>query len=120
MPVHILTEAERQRRARFPTQIMAADVIRGFTLSPAELTGATKQRGDANRLGFALQLCALRYLGFAPDDLTTAPYAVLAYVAQQLDIAPEVLAAYGHRAQTRTEHLQQVQRYLGFRKVTAA
>jgi uncharacterized protein DUF4158/Tn3 transposase DDE domain-containing protein len=120
MPVRILTEVERQRWTQFPTQIAPDDVIRCFTLSATDIAEVAKQRGDANRLGFALQLGALRYLGFAPDDLTAAPSDVVSYVAHQLDVTPQALEAYGHRAQTRTEHLQQVQRYLGFRKVTAA
>ena len=39
-----------------------------FTLSESNLEFVKQQRGDHNRLGFALQLCALRYLGFCPDD----------------------------------------------------
>ncbi len=37
------------------------------------------------------------------------------YLAQQLDLSPDTLARYGHREQTRTEQLQQVQQYLGYR-----
>jgi uncharacterized protein DUF4158 len=55
-------------------------------------------------------------LGFAPDDLRTAPREAIIYVARQLGIPPEALAAYGRRIPTRTMHLQQVQAYLGFRK----
>jgi hypothetical protein len=31
------------------------------------------QRGPANRLGLAVQLCALRFLGFVPEDLAGLP-----------------------------------------------
>ena len=78
-----------------------------------------KQRGVHNQLGFALQLCALCYLGFAPDDLTTAPPPAVAFVAQQLGLPPAARAAYGSRRHTRTTHLQQVQAYLGFRPALA-
>jgi TnpA family transposase len=60
-------------------------------------------------------LCALRYLGFAPDDLRIAPREAVVYVARQLGIPPEALATYGRRIPTRTMHLQQVQAYLGSR-----
>jgi hypothetical protein len=74
------------------------------------------QREGHTRLGFVLQPCALRYLGFAPDDLSTAPWEVVVYVARQLWVPPEALVAYGHRMPTRTKHLQQLQRHLRFRK----
>jgi Domain of unknown function (DUF4158) len=39
-------------------------------------------------------------------------------VAEQLNVLPEVIDAYGSRIATRTMHLQQVQRHLGFRRAT--
>jgi Domain of unknown function (DUF4158) len=42
----------------------------------------------------------------------------LAFVAEQLHASPAALRDYGARSQTRTEHLQQIQRYLGFRDPT--
>jgi hypothetical protein len=79
-----------------------------------------RQRGAHNRLGFALQLCALRYLGFAPDDFMTAPLSAVSYVAEQLGETPATLGAYGTRAHTRTDHLQDIMDHLGFHKVTTA
>jgi hypothetical protein len=81
MPGQFLTEAERARLRRFPAEIPSADVIAYFTLSPADLIQVRHQRGDHNCLGFALQLGALRYLGFSPDDVTTAPASVIAYLS---------------------------------------
>jgi TnpA family transposase len=116
MPIGFLTAAERDRLNRFPAQIPDDDLFAFFQLSEADHTAINQQREDHTRLGFALQLCALRYLGFAPDDLRTAPQEAVVYVARQLGIPPEALAAYGRRIPTRTMHLQQVQAYLGFRK----
>jgi TnpA family transposase len=87
-------------------------------LSGSDLEFVRKQRGDHNRLGFALQLCGLRYLGFCPDDLVTAPPAAITFVADQLQVTPAALRTYGVRPQTRTGHLQQIQRYLGFHDAT--
>jgi hypothetical protein len=66
-----------------------------------------------------LQTCALRYLGFSPDDLSTAPLSVVAYVARQIGVSPGVLGQYGLRPQTRTDHLQEILSYLKFREATA-
>jgi TnpA family transposase len=116
MPGQFLTEGEREQLRRFPAEIPPGDVIAYFTLSPADLAQVRQQRGDHNRLGFALQLGALRYLGFSPDDPTMAPASVVAYLSQQLDVRPDVLPAYGQRAHTRRDHLQAIQVYLGFRE----
>src|SRR5262247_855780 len=52
-----------------------------------------------------------------PDDLTSAPPAAVAFLAQQLTVEPDVLTAYGARAQTRQDHLLAAQVHLGYRKV---
>ena len=68
MPIDFLTAAERERLNRFPEWISDEDLRVFFTLSERDMQEVHKQRGAPNQLGFALQLCALRYLGFAPDD----------------------------------------------------
>jgi hypothetical protein len=108
MPGRFLTDAERERLTRFPTEIPPEDLVSMFTLSPRDITKVLLHRGQPNYLGFGLQMCALRYLGFAPDDLSTAPAAVVKYVARQLGVSPEALKQYGTRPQTRTDHLQEI------------
>lgn len=119
MLVTFLPESERERFRRFPTEIPSEDLHAFFTLSASDLAEIEKQRGDHNRLGFALQLCALRYFGFSPDDLSTAPYTVVAYVSRQLNVDPNTLKSYGGRSKTRTDHLLEIQTYLGFRKASS-
>jgi TnpA family transposase len=118
MPIGFLTTADRLRLNRFPEQIPDEDLSAFFLLSEADQQAINQQHSEAHtRLGFALQLCALRYLGFAPDDLMTAPRAV-EYIAQQLGAAPQALTAYGTRRPTRTTDFQHVQAYLHFRLAT--
>ena len=120
MPIGFLSDAERERLDSFPTQITRGDIVTYFTLSRADRGRIPRTTSAANRLGFALQLGALRYLGFSPDDLSTVPEAVVAFVAKQLDVAPTELQRYRRRGQTRTEHLRQIRDYLAFRKATAS
>ena len=118
MPIGFLTEAEREQLSRFPEHIPEDDLNVFFLLSEADSQAVNRQHDDHTRLGFALQLCTLRYLGFVPSDLGTAPASAVGYVAEQLNVLPEVMKVYGSRIATRTTHLQQVQRHLGFRRAT--
>ena len=119
MPIGFLTAADRARLNRFPEQIPHEDLSVFFLLSEADQRAINQQHSEAHtRLGFALQLCALRYLGFAPDDVTTVPAVAVEYVAQQLGVAPRTLTAYGTRRPTRTTDFQHVQAHLHFRLAT--
>src|SRR5262249_10729335 len=118
MPIGFLTEAERERLSRFPEHIPEDDLRVFFWLSEADQQAVNRQHDDHTRLGFALQLCTLRYLGLVPHDLGMAPSSAVGYVAEQLHVLPQVIEAYGARIATRTTHLQQVQRHLGFRRAT--
>ncbi len=120
MPIGFLSEAERARLNHLPPDVPPQDLLAAFTLSDADLALVHTHRGEHNQLGFAVQLTALRYLGFAPDDLTTAPARVVAYLALQLGVPATALGAYGEREHTRTDHLQEIQAALGFRDPTAA
>src|SRR5712692_2266853 len=114
MPVSFLTDKERERLQSFPSEIPESDITAFFTLSTTDLVLVQKQRGDHNHLGFGLQLCILRYLGFSLDDITHIPEPVVAYVSQQLQVDPYCLKLYGERMQTRSDHLKEIQEYLGF------
>ncbi len=74
------------------------------------------QRGPENRLGLAMSLCALRFVGFVPDDIASVPDEALVFVAGQVDAAPHELLAYGGRAQTRSDHVQLALNHLDWRR----
>lgn len=56
-----LTASERERLSSYPKEVSSGDVGRFFTLTPHDFDIVEQQRGDHNRVGFALQLCTLRY-----------------------------------------------------------
>ena len=115
MPTEFLTDTQRYRLTRIPADISQEDISIHFTLNDEDKMLVRKQRRPHNRLGFALQVGALRYLGFCPDDLITTPPSVVKYVASQLGIDPQEITRYGQREQTRTDHVKNVESYLGFR-----
>jgi TnpA family transposase len=120
MPVRLLTAAERDRLSRFPAEVSPEDLAAYVTLSDADLGAVRQQRGDANRLGFAVQLVALRFLGFVPDEVGTTPEPVVRYLAKQLDVAPSALAEYGGRFETVRGHQALAMDHLGLRRATAS
>jgi len=117
MPVELLSESERAKLSRFPEKIPHEDLRRYFTLSEEDRDAAGRLYGDANPLGFALALSALRYLGFFQPDLTDVPEEAAGYVADQIGIRPDVLEEYGTRAQTTRKHKRQAIEHLGFRRL---
>jgi uncharacterized protein DUF4158 len=113
-------EAERRRLERFPDRVAVEDLRACFALSDRDRVLIFDQRGPENRLGLAVSLCALRFLGFVPDDIASIPDEALGFVAGQVDAAPHELLAYGARAQTRSDHLQLALTHLGWRRVDDA
>lgn len=120
MPVRVLTEAERGRLSAFPKEIPTEDLFSYFTLTGPNRAAIPARSAPANRLGFALSLCTVRYLGFCPEDLAGAPGDVVWYVSEQLGVPAEALKSYGERPQTRTDHLLEVHRHLGYRRPSEA
>ena len=108
--------AERGRLEQFPDRIAVEDLRACFALSDRDRVLVFDQRGPGNRLGLAVALCALRFLGFVPDDIASIPDEALGFVARQVDAAAHELLSYGARAQTRSDHRQLVLDHLGWRR----
>lgn len=114
-----LTTAERERLTTYPKDISEWDLGRFFTLSSKDQQLLAQLRGDDNHLGFALQLCTLRFLGYVPDDLLAPPLVVMRLLAHQLNVDPQAIQAYGQRDQTRSDHLLDIMAYLQYRRASA-
>ena len=107
-----LTTAQLDELFALPTE--KATLVRYWTLADTDLAAIHQRRRDRNRLGFALQLCALRYPGRLLRQGELIPAPALRFVADQVDITPEALAAYAARFQTRYEQLDTLRADFGF------
>jgi TnpA family transposase len=112
----VFSEDELAQLRGFP-EPARAELIRYFTLVPADEAFVRKFRGRDNVLGAAVQLCTLPWLGYVPDDVAAAPAAVVARLSERLGIPPGAFRGYGAREQTRTGHLREVAAYLGWRQL---
>ncbi len=94
------------------------DLIRQYTLSETDLSIIRQRRGSENRLGFAVQLCYLRFPGIilGIDEPPFPP--LLNMVALQLNVSIDNWDKYGQREQTRREHLVELQTVFGFKPFT--
>jgi TnpA family transposase len=109
----LLTPAERENLLAIPSS--HEELIRLYTLSKSDLSLIRQHRGAANRLGFAVQLCYMRYPGVVLELGKEPPTPMLGVVAQQLKLELDLWAEYGKRDETRREHLSEMERVLGFR-----
>jgi len=93
-------------------------LIRYYSLSPADRLEVGLRRREHNQLGFAVQLCLMRYPGrvLAADE--TPPRAMLKYVAEQLGADPGKFAHSARREETRRDHTARLMVYLGTRSAT--
>lgn len=117
MASHLLAALQRAKLEQFPQEISADDLNTYFRFTLADREHIDDLRGPTNQFRFALQLCALRYLGFCPDNVFEVPVAARLFVAGQLklELAHLDLDEKGARDQTRTDHLAKARDYLGWR-----
>jgi TnpA family transposase len=111
----LLTPQERERLTGVPSNLTEREIARYYTLSPQDLQAALHHRRPQNRLGFAVQLCMLRFPGRALTDLPDVPAPILVYIAEQVHVPPQAFLDYGRRENTLYEHLQELRDLFGFR-----
>ena len=112
----LLSAADRDSLLAFPAT--DDELIRHYTFPEPELAVISQRRGAHNRLGFAVQLCYLRYPGVTLPTDARPPAALLALIGQQLNIDPDIWPQYAQRPETRREHLSELQAWLNLSPFT--
>ena len=79
----ILSASQRATFERLPTD--AEELARHYSLTEDDLVLIRKCRGAHNRLGFAIQLCLMRYPGRVLRIEESIPDQLLAFVAEQVE-----------------------------------
>lgn len=105
-----------QRDRLFAIPVERAEMARHYVLGAEDLKLIGSKRRAPNRLGFAVQLCLLRYPGHGLGPGEYPHELLVAFVAEQLSVAPSAFAEYATRDQTRREHAFELQRVLGIQR----
>ncbi|MEV3308218.1 Tn3 family transposase [Paenibacillus larvae] len=114
----LLTSEQRLEFLSIPDQISEYELGSHYTLSPHDIKIIKLHRRDHNKLGFALQLCVLRFPGCTLSDVHHIPNRVVDYIANQLNIDAKEINRYAEREQTKHEHLDEIRQEYGFRNFT--
>ena len=114
----VLSSFERESLFALPDN--QKDLIQQYTFSESDLSIIRQHRGAANRMGFAVQLCYMRYPGIILGINETPFPPLLGLVAEQLKMSVNVWDEYGKRNQTRREHLAELQSIFDFQTFSMA
>lgn len=112
----ILSASERDTLMACPDD--DGSIIQFYTFNEPDLVVIRQHRGPENRLGFAVQLCYMRYPGVMLGINDKPNMRVIQFVAHQLNIPPSAWERYGTRKNTFHEHLLELQKIYGFKPFT--
>jgi len=115
MPVEFLTMEQESRYGRFIGDPTPEQLARYFWLDDQDRAIIGQHRGNHNKLGFGLQLVTVRFLGTFMTNPTDVPKNALLYVAQQIDVAPDISLDYYRTSRIHKEHTAEIRRIYGYR-----
>ena len=114
MPVSFLSEDQTNRFGRFTGEPTPEQLARFFHLDDADKQVVALRRGDHNRLGFAIQLGTVRFLGTFLEAPQEAPLGVVANVAHQWSIGDPSCYAQYCIGEQRWEHAAEIRKRYGY------
>ncbi|MEP6856062.1 MAG: Tn3 family transposase [Pedococcus sp.] len=120
MQVEFLTDAQAAAFGRYAGPLSVAELDRYFFLDDKALGLIAPKRLAHTRLGFAVQLTTLGFLGTFLADPIDVPAEVVDYLAAQLGISdPSCVKEYAVREMTWLEHSKQIRDEYGFGEFAA-
>ena len=116
MPVDFLSAGQLAAYGCYAEPPSVAQLERFFHFDERDRALIDRRRGDHNRLGFAVQLGTVRFLGTFLARPADVPQSVALWVAEELRVTdPGCLADYAKREPTHREHAGEIQREYGYR-----
>ena len=115
MPVDFLTGEQQRRYGRYAGEPAPAQLESDFHLDDKDRGLIARCRNDHTRLGFAVQLGTVRFLGTFLADPSEVPRGVVAYLARQLGIADSSGLKRYAAGVMRRDHVAEIRRSYGYR-----
>ena len=119
MPAGFLTDSQEQRYGRYDGEPTTAQLARFFYLDDTDSALVAQQRQEHTRLGFALQLCTVRFLGTFLPDPTDVPPSLVRHLAQQLRIDDPVCLERYRDTSTQWAHTSEIRQHYGYQDFAA-
>eukprot|EP00887_Chlorella_sp_A99_P003771 scaffold31.g3771.t1 len=104
MPVSFLSTTQRERYGRCPDALSGEELARYFHLDDDDREWIATKRRDSHRLGYALQLTTVRFLGTFLEDPTAVPGPVLHALSSQLGIVDATCVLTYRESEQRWRH----------------
>ncbi len=119
MPVSFLSSAQRDNYGRYPDDLSQDLIANHFFLDDQDHEWIASKRGDFSRLGYALQLTTVRFLGTFLTNITDVPPSVIERIASQINITDykSCLVAY-QASEQRWRHTVEIRSRNGYREFT--
>jgi TnpA family transposase len=118
LPVEFLSQQAKSSYGQFTGDPSENDLTRYFYLDETDLIYINKKRNDSTRLGFALQLATVRYLGTFLDNPLDVPDIVTRTISRQLGIEDSnVVKRYAHSS-LQWKHTNEIRELYGYVEIT--
>ncbi|QKG59186.1 DUF4158 domain-containing protein (plasmid) [Hymenobacter sp. BRD128] len=114
MPVEFLSDEQAARYGRYHADPSPEQLAQFFYLSPQDVQFLADYRRAHTRLGGAVQMCTLRFLGTFLPVPTQVPAVVVRTLAQQLQLPADAWNGRYTRPNTLHDHQAHIVAYLGF------
>ncbi|GAB3002398.1 Tn3-like element Tn3 family transposase [Streptomyces pseudoechinosporeus] len=116
MPVEFLTDEQAEAYGKFAEEPTQPELERFFFLDDVDRDLIALRRTQHHQLGFALQMCTVRYVGlFLGEDPLDVPWPVVEHLAGQLGIEDaSCVKRYADRRQTVYDHAWEIREAYGY------
>ena len=115
MPVDFLTEEQEQRYGCYTSEPSPAQLTRYFHLDDADRERIAACRGAYNKLGYALQLGTVRFLGTFLTNPIDVPAGVVRFLVTQLELAETINLEPYRDGRQHWEHANEIKEAYGYR-----
>lgn len=116
----LLTADQRAEFVRIPADMTERELETYYTFSQYDIEIIKRHRRDHNRLGFAVQLCVLRYPGWSLTDVEPIPDYIIQYIAKQINANPDSFSLYAQRDPTKHEHMEEIRQVYGYQNFSVS